>query len=147
MSTRSRLLCVVLAVCAMSLSACKEIELEAADTGYEPATLAPVAGSDDVTRVTFTAESAARAGVRLAEIRRSGGHKVAPYAALLYDPAGKTYIYASSGPLTFIRRQVQVARIDGDVVVLAAGPPVHTKVVTVGAAEVYGAELDVAGSH
>ena len=30
---------------------------------------------------------------------------------------------------------------------LAAGPPPGTEVVTVGAAEVYGAELEIAGGH
>jgi hypothetical protein len=32
-------------------------------------------------------------------------------------------------------------------VLLKDGPPAGTKVVTVGAAEVYGTEIDMAGSH
>jgi multidrug efflux pump subunit AcrA (membrane-fusion protein) len=143
-----RLLClgVVLMICGLPLGACKEVETEEATTGYEPAKLEPVAGND-VMRVTFTAEGAARTGLQVGEVRRTGQHKVAPYAALIYDAAGKTYVYTTSDRLSFLRRQVKVDRIDGDDVLLSAGPAVHTKVVTVGAAEVYGTELDVAGSH
>ena len=46
-----------------------------------------------------------------------------------------------------MRAEVKVDRIDGDRVLLSEGPPAGTKVVTVGAAEVYGAELEIAGSH
>ncbi len=42
---------------------------------------------------------------------------------------------------------VKVDRIEGNRVVLTNGPAARTAVVTVGAAEVYGAELEIAGSH
>jgi multidrug efflux pump subunit AcrA (membrane-fusion protein) len=77
-------------------------------------------------------------------VRRSGGHEVVPYAALIYEPEGKTYVYTSHERLSFVRAEIQVDRIDGDRVLLSDGPPAGTKVVTVGADEVYGAELDIA---
>jgi hypothetical protein len=66
-----------------------------------------------------------------------------PYAALLYDPEGKTYVYTSPRELRYVKKQVRVARIDGDRVVLTRGPPAGTPVVTVGVVEVYGTDLEV----
>jgi ABC-type oligopeptide transport system substrate-binding subunit len=128
---------------ALPLSACAEVEEEEA-SGYEPSELSPVKGSGDLQRVTFTAEGAERVGLKTVPIRRSGGHEVVPYAALIYDSEGKTYVYTSRKRLSFVRAEVQVDRIDGDRVLLSDGPPARTKVVTVGADEVYGAELDIA---
>jgi hypothetical protein len=134
---------VVVVSASMPLSACKEVEEEAAK-GYTPAKLEPVKGSDDLQRVTFTAEGARRVGLQTATARRSGRYEVVPYAALVYDAEGKTYVYKTTGPLSFVREQVQVDRIDGRRALLSRGPAPGTSVVTVGAAEVYGAELDVA---
>jgi len=43
----------------------------------------------------------------------------------------------------FVRTQVRVDRIDGDVALLLDGPPSGTSVVTVGLAELFGAETGV----
>jgi hypothetical protein len=111
------------------------VESESA-TGYEPSELA-----ND--RVTFTPEGARRIGLRTGVVRRSGGKVAVPYAALLYGPDGKTYVYRSPRPLRYVREMVRVGRIKGDRVVLARGPAPGTRVVTVGTAEVYGTELKV----
>ena len=134
----------LLVAVALALGGCTEVETETA-TGYEPSKLEPVKGTD-LQRVTFTEEGAERVGLRTGTVVRSGKQEVVPYAALLYAPDGKTYVYTSTKPLQYVREQVQVDRIEGDRVFLAAGPPVGTEVVTVGAAEVYGTELEVA-SH
>jgi hypothetical protein len=128
----------------LALGGCTEVETETA-TGYEPSTLEPVKGRD-VQRVTFTAEGARRVGLRTGTVTRRGRQKVVPYAALLYSPDGKTYVYTSPKRLQYLREQVKVDRIRGDRVFLSAGPPAGTEVVTVGATEVYGTELEVA-SH
>jgi hypothetical protein len=47
--------------------------------------------------------------------------------------------------LTYERQAVGIARIDGDTAVLRSGPAPGTRVVTVGAQELLGAELGVAG--
>jgi hypothetical protein len=132
----------VLAIAAPPLAGCTEVETETA-TGYEPSTLEPVKGNDDLQRVTFTAEGAKRVDLQTAAVRRSGAQKVVPYAALIYDPEGKTYVYTSPKPLEYLRAEVKVDRIEGDRVLLSRGPPAGTRVVTVGAAEVYGTELEV----
>ena len=128
----------VVATAALPVAGCTEVETETA-TGYEPSTLEPVKGNDDIQRVTFTAEGARRVDIQTAPVRRN----VVPYAALIYDPEGKTYVYTSPKPLEYLREEVKVDRIEGDRVLLSRGPPAGTRVVTVGAAEVYGTELEV----
>jgi hypothetical protein len=126
----------------LPLAGCTEVETETA-TGYEPSKLQPVKGADDLQRVIFTEEGAKRVGLQTAPVRRATKHKVVPYAALIYDPEGKTYVYTSPKPLEYLRREVEVLRIEGNRVLLTRGPPRSTEVVTVGAAEVYGTELEV----
>ena len=131
-------------VAAVSVSACKEVETETA-TGYEPAKLTEVKGKD-IKRVTFTEEGAERTGVETEKVRREGGRTVVPYAALLYDAEGKTFVYTSPKPLNYLRVPVKVSNVSGQRVTVSGGPPAGTEVVTVGTAEVYGTELEVA-SH
>ena len=128
----------VVATAALPVAGCTEVETETA-TGYEPSTLEPVKGNKDVQRVTFTEEGARRVDLQTASVRRN----VVPYAALIYDPEGKTYVYTSPKPLEYLREEVKVDRIEGDRVLVSRGPPAGTEVVTVGAAEVYGTELEV----
>jgi hypothetical protein len=132
----------LLVAAAVPLAGCTEVETESA-TGYEPSKLEPVKGEDDLQRVTFTEEGARRVDLQTAPIRRSARHTVVPYASLIYDPEGKTFVYTSPKPLEYLREQVEVDRIEGDRVLVSDGPPVGTRVVTVGAAEVYGTELEV----
>jgi multidrug efflux pump subunit AcrA (membrane-fusion protein) len=134
--------CGLLVVVALPFAGCTEVESEDA-TGYEPSNLEPVKGNADLQRVTFTPEGAKRIGLRTARVGRSAKHKVVPYAALLYSPEGKTYVYTSPRPLEYLRAEVKVHSIEGDGVVLSGGPPAGTEVVTAGATEVYGAELEV----
>ena len=128
----------------LPLAGCKEVEEESA-AGYEPSKLEAVKGSeDDLARITFTKEGAARVDLETAEIRRSGNHTVIPYEALIYNDEAKTFVYTSPKPLSYLRAQVKVDRIDGDRVLLSDGPPAGTKIVTVGGTEVYGTELEMA---
>ena len=132
----------VVATAALPLAACTEVETETA-TGYEPSKLESVKGNDELKRVTFTAEGARRTGLRTAPIERRRKRLVAPYAALIYDPEGKTYVYTATGPREYLREEIEVDRIEGNRVLMSAGPPAGTRVVTVGATEVYGTELEV----
>jgi hypothetical protein len=141
MSARARRLLAALAAGA-SLSSCTEVE-QSSGGGYEPARLEGAGAK----RVVFTREGAARTGLRTATVRRSGRHVVVPYAALIYDGRGRSFVYTSPEPLTFVRTAVAVDRIDRDRVLLTRGPPPGSDVVTVGATEVYGTELGIAGGH
>ena len=147
MSASSLAAGLAIAIAAVTLSACNEVETETA-VGYEPAKLEDVAGKgDDVKRVVLTPEGASRVDLRTGEVGRSGGRASVPYAALLYDEEGATFVYTQTKPLSYLRVPVKVERIENGRVLLNAGPPVGAKVVTVGTAEVYGVEQEVAGSH
>jgi ABC-type oligopeptide transport system substrate-binding subunit len=130
----------------VSLSACGE-----ASSGYdyetashhEPAKLEPIKGTD-VQRVIFDAEGAERVGLQTAPIRQNGQGTVMPYDAVIYTSDGKTYTYTAPEPLTFVRQSISIDNVVGDSVMLSDGPPAGTKVVTVGATEVYGTEFEVA---
>jgi hypothetical protein len=130
----------------VSLSACGE-----ASTGYdyetashhEPAKLEPIKGTD-VHRVIFDAEGAKRVGLKTAPIRQNGQGTVIPYEAVIYTSDGKTYTYTAPEPLTFVRQNITIDHVVGDSAMLSDGPHVGTEVVTVGAAEVYGTEFEVA---
>jgi hypothetical protein len=132
-------------VAAVALSGCTEVE-SAAVEGYEPAKLHEVEGSE-AKQVTFTKEGAQRTGLRTAPARESGAHLVVPYSALIYEGEGGTFVYTAPTPLSFLRAAVVVDRIEGDRVLLTEGPAAGSQVVTTGTAEVYGAELEIAGSH
>jgi hypothetical protein len=134
-----------LALVVVGLLGCSEVD-DTATGGYEPARLAAVDGSG-LKRVTFTAEGARRTGLRTATVGRSGRHLVVPYAALIYDGEGRSFVYTSPEPRTFQRAPVEVDRVESDLVLLTDGPPAGTEVVTIGATEVYGAELEIAGGH
>ena len=59
----------------------------------------------------------------------------------MYDGSGKTWVYTSSAPLVFERQAVSVTKVEAGVVTANAGPAPGTEVVTVGAAELFGAEF------
>ena len=115
---------------------------ESAATAHpEPAELQKVRG--EMPRVKLTPRAAERLGIEVARVSTAPGATVVGYSALLYDPDGHTWVYASPEPKVFVRMPVVVERVVGQYVVLSAGPAAGTKVVVVGAAELYGVEEDV----
>ena len=84
-----------------------------------------------------------RVGVRLMEPGAETPKKVVPYSAILYDVRGDAWVYTNPDPLVFVRHRVDIENIDQDLAVLREGPDLGTKIVTVGAAELFGAELGV----
>jgi membrane fusion protein, heavy metal efflux system len=66
---------------------------------------------------------------------------VVPYASILYDYNGGAWVYESLGKHVFARRRVVVNHVNGPEAVLALGPKPGTKVVTDGAAELFGTEF------
>ena len=115
---------------------------DAASGGVKPAKLDAVEGTK-LKRVTLTADAVRRLDVQTGPIRTGPEGLVVPYTALVYDPAGKTWVYSNPEPLVFLRVPVTVAVIRGADAVLAAGPAAGTVVVLVGASELYGTELGV----
>jgi RND family efflux transporter MFP subunit len=64
-----------------------------------------------------------------------------PVASLVRDLSGGTWVYERADSVTFVRRRVEVARLVGDRAVLALGPAVGARIVTSGAAELFGTEF------
>ena len=68
---------------------------------------------------------------------------VVPREALLFDSSGGTWVYEDKGGGSYVRHRVSVSDMVATRVVLSAGPPIGTRVVTVGAAEIFGTEFGV----
>jgi hypothetical protein len=66
-----------------------------------------------------------------------------PYNAVIYDLKGDTWVYTSPAARTFVRQHVKVDYIDDDTAILTEGPAVGTNVVSVGVAELFGAEYGI----
>lgn len=135
----------VVLVLSVGASACGQEPVEAG--GADPVTVEEVDGSE-LKRLTLTEPAATRLGIELAAVSETAdGQLSVPYAAILYDPSGTTWAYVAVDDLVFVREELVVDHIDGDVAILVAGPAVGARVVTLGAAELYGAETGVGGGH
>jgi hypothetical protein len=97
-----------------------------------------------IMKVTLTPKAAERLGVVIDEVRADpSGRRIVPYASVLYDLTGKTWVYISADPLTFVRGAVVIDTIKGDNVYLTDGPPTGTKVLAAGVPQVFGTEVKV----
>jgi hypothetical protein len=129
----------------LSVTACTQTSEEAGPK-YAPATLGP-ADAAGVKTVTFTADAAQRVRLQTSPVVAGGRGVAVDYAALIYDKKGQSWVYTVPQPLTFVRTKVTVDRIEKNRATLSVGPAPGVQVVTTGAAEVYGAELDISGKH
>jgi hypothetical protein len=107
-------------------------------TKANPVKLEPIEGTE-FKRVILTDKAAQRLNIQVAEV--SG--VAIPYAAVIYDTEGNTWVYTNPAPLTFVRAPIVVDRIEGDQAVLSQGLDSGTSVVTLGVSELYGAETGV----
>jgi hypothetical protein len=130
---------------ALSVTACTHADEEAGPK-YAPATLGS-ADAAGVKTVTFTDDAAHRVRLQTSPAVASGRRVAVDYAALIYDKKGQSWVYTVPQPLTFVRTKVTVDQIEGNRATLSVGPAPGVQVVTTGAAEVYGAELDISGKH
>jgi len=129
-------LLILMMVAALQLAACgpKPTTVEK----INPSTLEEIEGSD-LKRVILTEKAAERIDVQTVPV--SG--LVVPYAAVIYDTEGNTWIYTNPAPLTFVRASVVIDHIEGDQAFLSQGLESDAPIVTVGVAEIYGAETGV----
>ena len=132
-------------VTALLGTGCSESEPDDGDT-YYPATVDEL-DHGDMKRVTLTDDAASRIGLESATARQDGSLTVVPYAALIYDGDGDAWVYEARGRLEFVRTEVDVERVEGDLAWLSEGVTPGARVVTVGATELYGAELEIDGGH
>lgn len=149
MQRQSRGAIAVLFLAILQLTACRQLlqrsEVIAADEERGPAKIEHLEGAEPA-RVTLTEKAVKRLDITTEAVRdmeiEGKSRKVIPYAAVLYDTEGDTWTYTSLLPGVFIRHHVTVDHIVGDQAVLVDGPASGTRVVTVGAAELYGSESE-----
>lgn len=68
---------------------------------------------------------------------------VVPYSSILYDMYGGAWVYESVAPHVYVRQRVSLHHVLGDLAVLSRGPAAGAKVVSAGAAELFGTEFGV----
>ena len=134
---------IALGACSLLVGCKQAAEENAKET--RPAEVEHLEGVD-VARVKLTADAVKRLEIKTDTVRNleyTGKRYTAiPYGAILYDTEGNTWTYTSPQPLTYVRHPVTIDHIVGDLAFLSNGPPPGTPVVTVGAAELYGSEIE-----
>ncbi len=66
---------------------------------------------------------------------------IIPFSAIVYDINGGTWVYTNPSPNIYIRQRVELLTVTDKNAVLNRGPAAGTKIVTVGAAELFGTEF------
>jgi hypothetical protein len=144
MKQLNRWIIFTLLIASLILSSCGK---EPADAVAEdsPVTVEHLEGAEP-TRISLTQDAALRLDIQTAAIfdaQDNGTQRiVVPYAAILYDTNGGTWVYTNPEPLVFVRSPITVDHIEGDQAFLSSGPPSGGSVVTIGVAELYGSESE-----
>ena len=148
MSLRKPWVALLAVLAAATSSGCAKT-LESASAKEPRFQLELINEDEGLNRLTLDPRAAERIGVKtekLGVLLRFGGESertTVPYSAVLYDPEGATYVYTNPEALVFVRHPITVDYVEGDLAVLAAGPPRVSSVVTVGVAELQGMEFGV----
>ena len=136
---------VLVLACAASIGLAGCATVKPAATPTSAAASMEKAGAD-LNKLTLTDKAVERLGVTTVKVTKGEGSPLqVPYGSLVYDANGKTWVYTNPEPRTYIRAAVTVEKIADNKVQLQSGPPVGTDVVTVGAAELFGAEFGTKG--
>ena len=149
MSSRTERVAVVVVLAALALLGCSRSE----DLGEASDAAARVQRVDGqhVSRVTLTRLAQTTLGIRTVPVSNAGlpgartTYQVIPYSAVLYDAHGRTWTFIRTGPRSYQRARVTLDHVAGDLAYLREPLPPTTSVVTVGTAELLGAEEGVGG--
>jgi hypothetical protein len=137
MKNISRWIIVMVLLAGFLLSACGG-QVPVTGEKVAPSMLEPIEGSE-LSRVILTEKAAERLGI---ETVLASGIEV-PYAAVIYDTEGKTWMYTNPAPLTYVRALIMIDYIEGDTAFLSESLASELAVVTVGVSELYGTETGV----
>ena len=83
-----------------------------------------------------------RLGVTL-PLRTTTENLTLPWASVLHDIQGATWVYEQTAPQTYVRRPVEVRYVTDGLAVLGRAPANGAKIVTTGAFELFGTEFGV----
>lgn len=103
----------------------------------------PLAGTVDV-YLQLPDASSYRLGERVSatwQVAHEELRLVLPVTAIVRDPSGGAWVYVDLGDGRFDRQRIEIAAVVGDFAALSRAPDVGTKIVTIGASELYGAEF------
>ena len=143
MKRTSLLLIILFIIASLQISACSAEPETIEEDG--PVKVVHLDGAEP-TRITLTADAAKRLDIQTAPVRetqvKGAKRKVIPYAAILYDVKGNTWVYTNPETLTYLRSPVVVDYIDGDNAILSSGPSIDSTVVIVGGQELFGSESE-----
>jgi RND family efflux transporter MFP subunit len=109
-----------------------------------PQTADPLNTSADFFYEISNADMKFRPGERVSvtvSLKQEQTSLVIPFSAIVYDIQGGTWVYENPTPLIFIRRRVEVARVDKGIAILRRGPAAGTSIVVEGVAELFGTEF------
>lgn len=95
----------------------------------------------EITPAAVTQRAGERVAVEIPTLNSKTESLVIPFNAVLHDIHGGQWVYVQTAEHSYTRRRIQVARLAGQEAVLASGPAVGAKVVTDGAAELFGTEF------
>ncbi|MGH2688550.1 MAG: hypothetical protein ACRDKW_07060 [Actinomycetota bacterium] len=134
-------------VAGLLLAGCAEAPSDKYVIKDEPATLEVLPGrvaGVELARVRLTDKAIERLGIETVEVEQAPeGMLSVPSGAVILDADGRRWVYTNPAPLTYVRELVTVAHEAGERAFLSAGPPLGTGIVTVGAAELHGAETGI----
>jgi hypothetical protein len=117
-------------------------EPSASMEAHSPAVVHPVAGLQFPT-VSLTDQGIERIGLEVVDVVTRDNQVQVPYASLVYAADGSTWVYVELKAMEFVRQSVSVSAIGDGVATLSNGPKVGQRVVSLGSAELYGAEFEV----
>ncbi|MGH9277341.1 MAG: hypothetical protein ACRD12_04450 [Acidimicrobiales bacterium] len=124
---------------AVALSGCREVEEK--HTIKEPVTVEKVKSGP--AHVTLIQSAHDRLGIETVRVGEADGRRTVPSGAVIVDAKGGRWLYVAEEPLVFLRHAVNVEREDAGVTYYTEGPPAGARVVTIGAAELHGAETGI----
>jgi hypothetical protein len=141
---------VLLTTATLALTGCQGAVQGAGSAGAADAPVV-VARSDEgqPAKLTLSERAQERLGIQTADVLPTPGQQsvTIPYAAVVYDSDGAAWTFTQVSPRTYLRAPITIQGIAGDQVALTAGPAAGTPVVTVGAAELVGAESGISGEE
>ena len=98
-------------------------------------------GVDGIKKITLTEGGQKRIDLKTVAVRSSATGVEIPYSAVIYDPAGATWVFVGDPAVrTYQRNDIVIERIDGEKAMLSSGPAEGALVVSQGAAQLYGSE-------
>jgi hypothetical protein len=131
----------------LALTGCQGAARGDAPAAEDPAVVEPAADGGPAL-ITLTPDGAEKLQLQTTPVEAgTGGRLGIPYAAIVYAADGTAWTFVQVAEHTFQRAPLTVGSITGNDAVLIAGPAAGTEVVTVGAAELVGAEAQIDGGE